>query len=282
MKILVLFIVVIFVVCSVQGASIDNAINSTIAQDQGSTYSQVIGKHRELVKQFQAQNSNLLTDDYLRCDNFSIGLLSRNKWNVLSASKSLKRLLLWRFSNNVENLGKAKVDPILHKFFPYHMTSADDGCPVLVADFGNWQLADFIESQEFVRDAVKSFDKYTIQLLEKFRLAIKNLSPKCEQAFVVINTKGLTPHNYADANAANALVHVATIAEIYYPNLFKKIVIVNSNADLVALVQIVVRYIEQTSKQLVMFKEEETEQAKEFISQYVDPESLNIFSTLKL
>jgi len=272
--------VVIFAVCIAQGASIDNATNSTNAQDQGSH--QVNGKHGELVKQFQAQNSNLLTDGYLRSYNFAIGVLSRNKWNVLSASKSLKRLLLWRSSNDVENLGKAEVDPVLHKLFPYHMTVADDGCPVLVIDFGKWLIADFIESHESVRDALKSFDKYNIQMYEKSRLAVKNLSPKCDQALFVLNAKDLTTRNYAGANAPSAVAHAVTLIDNYDPNLFKKMVAVNSNADLVALVQILLPSFGETSKQIIMFKEEETEQAKEFISQYVDPESLNIFSSLKL
>jgi hypothetical protein len=93
----------------------------------------------------------------------------------------------------------------------------------------------------------------------------------------VTSSKGLTTRNYAEANALNAIVHVVAVYDNYYPNLFKKIVAVNSNADFVALFNVLVPSFEQTSKQFTVFTEEEIKQTKEFISQFVDPESLNIF-----
>jgi hypothetical protein len=275
----VLFIFGNVVASAVQASPTQNPKNETIVQDQEDiSLPKLDGKHNELVKKFQIQNYNLLSDDYLRSSNFAIGLLSRNKWNVLSASKSLKKLLLWRSSNHADKLGEAEIDEELLKFFPYKLEGVmKDGCPVLVIEAGKWLLADFIETREFVRDALKAFDQYTIQMLEKARLATKLMSPKCDQALYVANGTGLTTKHFAEANSISAIIRYATVLEAYYPNLFKKVVVTNANVHYAALLDIFLPYAGETSKQLVSFTEEETEQALKFLSQYMDIEQLKVF-----
>jgi len=190
-----------------------------------------------------------LTDDYMRSDNHIIGLLRANQWKISTASKFLKKVLRWRNFNKMDALGEAEANFDMLAQFPYKLNGVTlDGCPVLDIYAGLWKFADFFESAEFVRDATKSLNVHESQMVEKLRLAVKKLSPKCDQGIVIVDVKDFEMRNIATPHVIGMIAKFATDFEIYYGNILKSLSFINTPPEFLSIVNIIKTSMGHTGK----------------------------------